>query len=460
MQDPQPQAGSLTSGVWYLRLARAGTTYTGSYSADGTTWTTFQTLTNAAVGANPKVGLFSLGANQTARKTVSFDYFRVTAAPSDTTAPVTTAAVSGTPVDGWLTGAATVTLTAADAGSGVAGTEYQLDGATAWTAYTAPVVVSGDGSHELRFRSTDEAGNVETAKSVTVKIDSTAPLTTAQFAPANDNGWHAGAVPVTLTAADAGSGVGKREWSLDGGAWTPYTSPVDVKGDGQHELLYRAADKAGNAETLKSAVLRIDGSKPTLLVSGLAHGQLYGDSQDVRVSWQAVDPSSGIQSTSATLDGQAFTNGALLALYELPLGLHDLTATAVDKAGNRTTTTVQFYVATSFRDMQNLLDRFKATSRLSVKGHKQLTAKLDAVRKAEAAGNDTRAIKELNGFKTLARDAQLVTDADVRDTLVRDADAMIVRLGGTASPAGVKANKGKPVKDAGRLGGDPTRISR
>ncbi|MFG1992600.1 ThuA domain-containing protein [Actinoplanes sp. NPDC048988] len=455
VQDPQPQTGNLASGVWHLRLAKAGNTYTASYSADGTTWTALPALTNAAVS---KVGLYSIGTSQSAAKTVAFDYFRLTAANADTTAPVTAASVSGTPVDGWHTGDVTVTLTAADA-SGVDKTEYQVDSATTWTAYTAPIPVTGDGSHEVRFRSTDKAGNVETAKSVAVKIDITAPLTTASFAPANDNGWHAGAIPVTLTAADAGSGVGQLEWSLDGGAWTPYTSPVDIKGDGQHELLYRSTDKAGNAETLKSAVVRIDGTKPTLLVSGVAHGQLYGDSQDVRISWQAVDPTSGVQSTTATLNGQAYTNGALLALYELPLGLHDLTATAVDKAGNRTTTTVQFYVTTSFRDMQNLLDRFKATSRLSAKAHKDLTKKLDAARKAEASGKDDKAIKELTAFKTLVNDKKLVTDTDVRDTLLRDADAMIVRLGGTASAAGVKANDGKSVKGAGRLGGDPTRIA-
>ena len=171
---------------------------------------------------------------------------------------MTTGTVSGTPVEGWYTGAVTVTLTAADeaGGSGVASTEYQLDDATTWTAYTAPVPVTGDGTHEVRFRSTDTAGNVEATKKVTVKIDATAPVTTATFAPANDDGWHNGTVPVVLTATDAGSGVKKLEWSLDGGAWTPYTAPVDVTGDGQHELLYRATDTAGNVETLKSAVVR------------------------------------------------------------------------------------------------------------------------------------------------------------------------------------------------------------
>ncbi|WP_328533448.1 ThuA domain-containing protein [Micromonospora zamorensis] len=461
VQNPQPEAASLTSAVWHLRLARTGDTFTASYSADGTTWTALEALTNSAVGATPKVGLFTLGANQTASKTAVFDYFRLSTKVADETAPVTTATVSGTPTEGWYTGPVTVTLAATDeaGGSGLASTEYQLDGATTWTAYTAPVAVSGDGEHELRFRSTDQAGNVESTKTVTVKIDTTAPVTTATFAPANDAGWHNGTIPVVLASTDAGSGVKTVEWSLDGGTWTPYTTPVEVTGDGQHELLFRSTDKAGNAETLKSAVLRIDGTKPTLLVSGIADGQLYGDSQDVRVSWQAVDPTSGIASVVGQLDGRAYASGTLQAMYELPLGLHELTVTATDKAGNQTTSAVRFFVTTSFRDMQGLLDRFKATGRLSAKAHKQLTAKLDAARQAEAAGNDNKAIKQLTAFRTLAADATLVAEAEIRDVLIRDADAMIVRLGGAASKAGVKANDGAPIKGTGRLGEDATRLA-
>ncbi|WP_194821773.1 ThuA domain-containing protein [Micromonospora sp. S-DT3-3-22] len=461
-QNPQPQVSNLTSAVWYLRLARAGDTFTASYSADGQEWTTFETLTNTAVGATPKVGLFTLGANAATSKTASFDYFRLSTKAADTTAPVTTATVSGTPTEGWYTGPVTVTLAAADeaGGSGVASTEYQLDDATTWTAYTEPVQVTGDGAHELRFRSTDKAGNVEATKKVAVKIDATAPVSSAAFAPANADGWHNGTVPVVITSTDAGSGVKKLEWSLDGGAWTAYTTPVEVTGDGTHELLYRATDAAGNVEALKSAVVKIDGTKPTLLVSGIADGQLYGDSQDVRISWQAVDPTSGIKTTSGVLDGRAYASGTLQALYELPLGLHELTVTATDKAGNSTTSTVRFFVTTSFRDMQNLLDRFKATGRLTTKAHRQLSNKLDAVRASEAAGNDKRAVQQLTAFKALATDPAVVTDTDVRDVLVRDADAMIVRLGGAATKAGVKANDNKSVDGAGRLGADPTRIAK
>ncbi|WBB79182.1 ThuA domain-containing protein [Micromonospora sp. WMMD882] len=464
IQDPQPGVTALTQGVWHLRLARSGDDFTASYSADGEEWTELGTLTSAVVGETPKVGVFALSGNQTASKPVTFDYFRLTAGQGETdeTAPVTTATVSGTAVEGWYPGPVTVTLAATDedGGSGVAGTQYQLDDATTWTDYTAPVAVSGDGEHELRFRSTDEAGNVEETKSVPVRIDATAPVSTATFAPANDEGWHAGTVPVVLTATDAGSGVKALQWSLDGGDWTAYTEPVAVTGDGSHELLYRATDKVGNEETLKSAIIKIDGTKPTLLVSGLADGQLYGDSQDVRVSWQAVDPTSGLQSVVGRLDGERYDSGTLQAMYELSLGLHELTVTATDKAGNRTTANVRFFVTTSFRDMQNLLDRFKATGRLSADAHKKLTAKLDAARKAEANGNDTKAIKQLTEFRTLAGTTSLVGEAEVRDVLVRDADAMIVRLGGTASKAGVKANDGESVKGAGRLGEDPTRLAR
>jgi hypothetical protein len=460
VQNPQPQVTNLTNAVWYLRLARAGNTYTASYSPDGVSWTAFEPLTNAAVGATPKVGLFTLGANQTASKPAAFDYFRLTAAPSDKTAPVTRAAVSGTPTGGWYTGPVTVTLTAEDedGGSGVARTEYQVDDATTWTAYTDPIPVTGDGTHEVRFRSADKAGNIEEAKTATIGIDTTAPLTIASFAPANDNGWHAGSIPVTLSAGDAGSGVATLEWSLDGGAWTPYTEPVDISGDGGHELLYRATDAAGNVETLKSAVVRIDGTKPTLLVAGLADGQLYGDSQDVRVTFEAVDPTSGIEATVGTLDGQPYATGTLQALYELTLGLHELKVTATDRAGNETTSTVRFFVATSMRDMQNLLDRFKATGRLSAGAYEKLSAKLGSARKAEAQGKDSQAIKQLQAFRALASDASLIAEAEIRNVLVRDADAMIVRLGGDPSAGGIAANAGQSLTGAGRLSTDPTRV--
>jgi hypothetical protein len=58
-----------------------------------------------------------------------------------------------------------VTLDAQDATSGVASTEYRLDGGS-WTLYTGPFFVATFGPHTLDFRSTDVAGNAESTETV------------------------------------------------------------------------------------------------------------------------------------------------------------------------------------------------------------------------------------------------------------------------------------------------------
>lgn len=100
VQDPQPQAGNLTGDVWHLRLSRSGDSFTGAYSADGETWTTFQqSVTNAALG-DARVGLFALGASATTTATASFDHFRVVGddpepEPLDVTVTVETRCMAG-----------------------------------------------------------------------------------------------------------------------------------------------------------------------------------------------------------------------------------------------------------------------------------------------------------------------------------------------------------------------------
>ena len=56
-------------------------------------------------------------------------------------------------------------------------------------------------------------------------------------------------VEVTLDADDATSGLASVEYSLDGGAWTPYTAPFTVSADGSHTVDARASDNAGNQGT-------------------------------------------------------------------------------------------------------------------------------------------------------------------------------------------------------------------
>ena len=68
----------------------------------------------------------------------------------------------------------------------------------------APFTVSAEGTTTYEYRSTDGAGNVEAAKTLTVRIDKTAPVTAVSGVPA---GWSKTPLTATFSPGDAASGV-------------------------------------------------------------------------------------------------------------------------------------------------------------------------------------------------------------------------------------------------------------
>ena len=105
----------------------------------------------------------------------------------DNIAPTTTISLSGTlGNNGWYVSDIQVTLTAQDnpGGSGVAKTEYSLDGGNIWIPYIGPFPLSGEGIIPVLARSTDNAGNVEDPPFSTIlKIDKTPPEASMEFDP-------------------------------------------------------------------------------------------------------------------------------------------------------------------------------------------------------------------------------------------------------------------------------------
>lgn len=198
---------------------------------------------------------FDKAGNAAEEKSVTF----AVAAPDtdDTTAPETSATVSGErapdSAEGTYIDMATVTVTASDTGSGVNSIEYAV-GDGAWQAYTAPVMVHQVGTHTVRYRATDKAGNVAAEQSVGFTVvaaapeDTTPPVTGATVeGTKNSNGAYVGSAGVSVNATDeGGSGVAGVEYSLDAGPYLAYTAPVIVDRVGRHTVAYRASDKAGN----------------------------------------------------------------------------------------------------------------------------------------------------------------------------------------------------------------------
>jgi PKD repeat protein len=95
----------------------------------------------------------------------------------DNRAPVTTAELTSAQEptsSGAFRAPVRVALASSDgAGSGVAGTEYAVDGGT-FAPYTGPFTVSETGGHLVEFRSIDAAGNRENTKDQVFAITSTA----------------------------------------------------------------------------------------------------------------------------------------------------------------------------------------------------------------------------------------------------------------------------------------------
>jgi hypothetical protein len=286
----------------------------------------------------------------------------------DKTAPDTTATLSQPDgANGWYLHQATVTLNATDNLSGVTKTEYSLDGGTTWQPYTSAITFDKEGKYTVSYRSTDNAGNVETAKTVNVNLDSTAPVTTAAVLPAapdGQHGWYVHAVTVSFNVYDNLSGVAKTEYSLDGGStWQVYTAPVTLSQDSEYSLSYRSTDNAGNVEEGKTIGFNLDATAPTTTVSGLVYGT-YSDSVDITPVLAVGDNLSGVDGSKTTVtistygEQQTVQQGATVPLYQLPLGSHTFIVTASDVAGNTSSQTVVFQTMTSIQSLQDLVTRF------------------------------------------------------------------------------------------------------
>ncbi|MER5830613.1 family 16 glycoside hydrolase [Streptomyces sp. NPDC002130] len=268
----------------------------------------------------------------------------------DTTAPEASAHVSGTQnTQGQYVGSASVALHATDeGGSGVERIEYAVGDAGAWQPYTAPVVVDQVGSHKVRYRAFDKAGNVSAEKSAQFTVvapqsdDTTAPDTSATVSgERNAGGAYIDMATVTVSASDTGSGVNTIEYAVGSGAWQPYTAPVMVHQVGEHTVRYRATDKAGNVAAEKSVRFTVVAAPPedtTPPVTGVAvEGTKNSNGAYVnsaRVTVTATDAhGSGVEKIEYSLDG-----GPYLA-YTGPVvvdraGAHTVAYRATDKAGN------------------------------------------------------------------------------------------------------------------------------
>jgi len=165
---------------------------------------------------------------------------------NDSTTPTTTLSLTGTwGSGGWYVSKVNMTLSASDVGSGVAYTRYRIDDGQ-WQNYSAPVAIPLEGTFVIGFCSIDNAGNQESNRTASVKVDTVAP----QIEITSPSKLKPGDVTIAWTCDDTSSGLGLIETGLDGASLVKRDTSTSVTfanmTTGEHTLRIRATDNAGN----------------------------------------------------------------------------------------------------------------------------------------------------------------------------------------------------------------------
>ncbi|HVA90761.1 MAG TPA: hypothetical protein VNL71_13075 [Chloroflexota bacterium] len=227
---------------------------------------------------------------------------------------------------GWNNTPATVSFTS----NGDAGAPAAQSGVV---SCTAPTTISSEtAGATVSGTCTDAAGNTSAATTVTVKLDTTKPHTTAALVPApNAAGWNNGPVQVTLSATDAGSGVQTLYYAATGAQTIATTNvagstaTLNITSEGQTGIIYSAMDAAYNLEAAEFINVKIDHTAPSCALTGTGvngSGQKY-----IQITVQ--DGGSGIGGIVTTTLNNAtmpttFTSGATSPVV--------LTATKIDQS--------------------------------------------------------------------------------------------------------------------------------
>src|SRR5207302_1814098 len=138
----------------------------------------------------------------------------------------------------------------------------------------------------ITFFGSDNAGNVEAPKTLTIQLDKTPPTVTGSHTPAaNANGWNNTNVTISVTCADNLSGLAA------GGPPAPTVLSTD--GGGQ-SVSGTCQDLAGNSATATVSAINIDKTPPSITAVRTPALNANGwNNTSVTISFTCTDSLSG-----------------------------------------------------------------------------------------------------------------------------------------------------------------------
>ena len=192
-----------------------------------------------------------------------------------------------------------------------------------------------DGNHSVAVRAIDVAGNVGSPASANWTIDTAAPITTIDKAPAALTA--SASASLEFSAADpGGSGVASFQCRKDAGDWELCESPKTYTSlaDGDHSFAARAIDVAGNVGSPASAEWTVDTTAPTATIDK-APASLAASTAAVFEFSGADGGGSGVASFQCRRDsGDWESCDSPIEYTSLADGAHSFQVRAIDVAGN------------------------------------------------------------------------------------------------------------------------------
>ena len=214
--------------------------------------------------------------------------------------------------------------------------ECSLDGG-AYVQCNSPHDIANlaDGNHSFSVRGRDNAGNMSAPITYNWLIDTGLP--TIAFVETPDPITNEVNANFQISVQDnaGGSGIDRNECRLDAGNYQPCNVAFSYNNlaEGNHVVMARTIDRAGNVSPVVSYNWVIDTTKPTVQIVSTPDNPT--NEVDANFEFNGNDVGSGIESYQCRIDGGSYGNCNSPQTYSgLTEGTHNFYVRAIDRAGN------------------------------------------------------------------------------------------------------------------------------
>jgi hypothetical protein len=276
----------------------------------------------------------------------------------DKEAPVVSFEIVGDQFKGkslYISGRSQFQINANDEKSGVDKVTYSQNSLSLNQTYTAPFSVNGEGIQSVSYAASDYVGNYALAQTQQLVIDKVNPKSSLTFIGKQfsnrDTLFITKDTKLSVYSVEAGAGIQKILYSVDGLSKETYSSPFAVEKDGFHVVEYNAVDNVNNTEAANKKSFIVDNVAPEIhynfSVKAIGEKTVRNESytiypSNVMLYIAATDNASGVDRIEYKINGKPAQS--IIPVKGFIPGNYDIEIIAYDVLKNRTSQIVRFSI--------------------------------------------------------------------------------------------------------------------